>query len=98
MKVNDAALQHLLGTYGPKGKSVGGPQPSKDSQRPASPKDEVSLSSEGQELQRMIRAANQADDVRAERVEEIRRQMQSGNYVLDPHKIANRMLGSGAGE
>ena len=93
MKVNETALQNLLRAYSPKesgsNKGAKGSQGASDS----SQGDEISISTEGQTLQRAIQAAQQASDVRNERVAEIRAQMQAGQYLLDPQAIADRMLG-----
>src|SRR5579884_2805063 len=98
MKVNESALQTLLRAYSPK--ESGSNKGAASSQGAGSPAsgDEVSISSEGQTLQRAIQAALQAGDVRAERVAEIRAKMQAGQYLLDPQAIADRMLGVNGGQ
>ncbi|MBV9119511.1 MAG: flagellar biosynthesis anti-sigma factor FlgM [Chloroflexi bacterium] len=97
MKVNDAALQQVLRAYSPK--QTGESSSSNNTDAGASVRgDEVTLSSEGQELQRAIRAAQQVEDVRSERVDQIRTQIRTGQYLLDPQKIASKMLGLGDGE
>lgn len=100
MKVNETALQQLLRAYNPKvtGESnaaKGGAAPADEAQ---SPSDAITISSEGQELQRAIKAAQQTDEVRSERVDQIRTQLRTGSYLLDPQAIANRMLGLGGGQ
>ena len=96
MKVNETALQHLLRAYNPKDAGAAKGGQAGDASSPASSLgDQISISSEGQGLQRAIQAAQQASDVRAERVAEVRAKMQAGQYLLDPHAIADRMLGVG---
>ncbi len=94
MRINDAALQQVLQSYKPNGTASGKSQRT-SSANGSSPNDQVSISAEGQSLQRLIRAAQDAGDVRSQRVAEIQAQIQSGTYVIDPQAIANRMLGIG---
>ena len=98
MKINETALQQILQAYTPKAKGDTKAQRGDAAEPPVSSGDQISLSNAGQELQRMIRAAQSANDVRGERVDQIRTQLTSGSYVLNPQQIANRMLGLGGGE
>jgi flagellar biosynthesis anti-sigma factor FlgM len=99
MKIDETALRQILQAYGPKGKAVSGAARPADADGAAGGRgDEITISSEGQVLQRMIRAAQQADEVRAARVQELRTKLRTGSYVLDPHVIANRMLGLSGGD
>lgn len=93
LRINDAALQQILQTYSPKGKAGPSGTQRTDGTTGAGGSDEITLSSAGQELQKMIRAAIQASDVRAERVQELKNKLMNGSYVLDPQLIANSMLG-----
>ena len=94
MKVNDAALQHILQSYDPKRPAGADKSQSGTGAAAAGSRgDQISISTQGQELQRAIRAAQQADEVRAERVSEIRTRLRSGQYLLNPQQIADRMLG-----
>jgi flagellar biosynthesis anti-sigma factor FlgM len=92
--VNDAALQQALQSYGVKQPAASEKTSSGDATNGAGSRgDQISISTEGQELQRAIRAAQQADEVRAERVAELRTSLRSGKYLLNPQQIADRMLG-----
>lgn len=95
MKINETALQRIVRSYSPK---VGSGTAAGQKASPAAGSDEISLSADAQGLQRMMRAAQAASGVRGERVAEIRSQINSGGYVLDPAKIANRMLGLSGGD
>ena len=97
MKVNPAALQQILQAYDPKTKGAAGAQQG-DATQSSQPGDEITLSAQGQELQRMIQAAQNAEDVRAGRIDEIRTQLRTGQYLIDPQQIANKMLGLGGGQ
>lgn len=54
--------------------------------------DSVTLSERAAALQRARRAAKAAPDVRAARVEELRQQVASGTYVVDPDALARSLL------
>ncbi len=98
MKISEAAIQQILQSYGPRPSGKSGAQQT-GSAAPAPQGDEVTLSAEGLELQRLIRAAQRVEDVRGEQVEAIRTKLRTGSYLLDPQMIANKMLGfSGTGQ
>ena len=97
-RINEAALQQILQAYSPKGKAgSGGPQRT-DGTGSTERSDEITISDRGQELQRIIRAAHQVDEVRAQRVMELQTQLRTGSYLLDPQLIANKMLGLSGGD
>ncbi len=58
----------------------------------ASPAASVSLSERSRELHAVLAAAAAAADVRAERVDAIRRQLDAGTYRIDPVAVARAML------
>src|SRR5579872_5791516 len=92
MRIDEGALRQILQSYGPKGQGVPGSTRRTD---PAATGggDAITISNEGQELQRLIRAAQASDGVRSERVQELQSQLRTGGYVLDPELIAQSMLG-----
>ena len=100
LRINDAALQQILQTYSPKGKPAPNPIQLTDGVGSSDGGDQITLSNQGQELQQMIKSAQQAGDVRAELVQELKQRLMSGSYQLDPQLIANNMLGlsGGAGD
>jgi flagellar biosynthesis anti-sigma factor FlgM len=98
MKIDEAALRQILQSYGPKGQGVPGNQQRTDAATSGSPTDEITISSEGQELQRLIRAAQASDGIRSQRVLELQTQLRTGGYMLDPQLIANSMLGFSGGD
>jgi flagellar biosynthesis anti-sigma factor FlgM len=96
MRVDEAALRQILQSYNAdrtggagKGQRAGGGA--------AGQSDQITISPEGQELQRLIQAAHLAEDVRTEVVEEVRTRIRTGAYLLDPQSVANKMLGLGEG-
>jgi flagellar biosynthesis anti-sigma factor FlgM len=96
MRIDEAALRQIMQSYGPKGQGVPGARQA-DGATGGGKGDEITISSEGQELQRLIRAAQAADGARSERVLELQQQLRTGGYVLDPQLIANSMLGISGG-
>jgi flagellar biosynthesis anti-sigma factor FlgM len=94
MKIDEAALRQILQSYGPKGQGTPGNLRRSDPAASGNNRgDEITISSEGQELQRMIRAAQAADGIRSERVQQLQEQLRTGSYVLNPQLIAQNMLG-----
>ncbi len=98
MKIDETALRQILQAYGPKGKVSSGAPRSAEEGAATSRSDEITISSEAQDLQRMIRAAQTTDEMRTERVQELKTKLRTGGYVLDPQLIANRMLGLSGGD
>ncbi|HEY3118663.1 MAG TPA: flagellar biosynthesis anti-sigma factor FlgM [Chloroflexota bacterium] len=70
---------------------VGKPHPY-DQQLPDGPEAAVEVSDEARLLQRTKQLAQATPDVRKERVAEIRRQIESGTYQVDPRQLARRIL------
>ncbi|MHC1726122.1 MAG: flagellar biosynthesis anti-sigma factor FlgM [Syntrophobacteraceae bacterium] len=54
--------------------------------------DRVQLSQDYLELAQAQKAMTAAEDIRIEKVEQIRNQIESGNYLIQPAAIAGRML------
>ncbi|SRR5712692_3259470 len=93
MRIEPNAAQRDVQSYATK-RVAADEQPRTSADAPAA---EVSISPEAQELQRYIRAAQSVDDIRHDRVDDIRTQLRSGAYQLDPHSIATKMLGGSHG-
>ncbi|MDH4084076.1 MAG: flagellar biosynthesis anti-sigma factor FlgM [Nitrospira sp.] len=55
-------------------------------------KDEVQISSQAKELQRIRELANQPDPERAERVESIRRSLESGTYDVSGRAVGDALV------
>lgn len=62
------------------------PQPTSD------PNAAVELSSEGRALMRASQIARSTPDVRADRVAELRAQVEAGTYRVNSHDLARRIL------
>jgi negative regulator of flagellin synthesis FlgM len=60
----------------------------------AGPAATVSLSTRSRELHGALARVHETPDVRADRVAEVRRRLESGTYVIDPTRIARGILDS----
>ena len=54
--------------------------------------DKISISAKGKELAELVAATKELPDIRVEKVEAIKKAIQSGNYNLDPLRIAEKIL------
>ena len=88
MRINDYRAAQIGQTYGPQGTAESGAKAKKAGART----DGTSLSAAAQELLKARRAVQEAPDVRADLVEELRRQVQAGTYKVDAREIARRIL------
>ncbi|MBI3970825.1 MAG: flagellar biosynthesis anti-sigma factor FlgM [Chloroflexi bacterium] len=86
MKIGDIRAAQIAQAYGPQ--NAGPAKPKRLGQRA----DEASLSSEARALLAARRAAHDAPEVRAERIAELRRQVQSGTYQVDAATLAAKLL------
>jgi negative regulator of flagellin synthesis FlgM len=66
-----------------------------DSAKPVSAEhrvDQVDVSSMGKEISKLVERAKQLPDIRQERVEALRQQVQSGKYEVSSKQIADAIL------
>jgi negative regulator of flagellin synthesis FlgM len=54
--------------------------------------DQLALSSRAEEMKAARAALAEAPEVRAQRVAELKAQVQNGTYQVDPDKVAERIL------
>jgi flagellar biosynthesis anti-sigma factor FlgM len=95
LNVNPAGIQQVLQSYND-ARNVGAPKAQTNDDSSSAPQtDEITISPEAQELQRLVQSAHLAEDVRGEQIQEIRTRLRTGAYMLDPQAIAARMLGLG---
>ena len=92
MRINDYRAAQIAQTYGPQGTAESGAKAKKAGARAVGMGDGTSLSSAAQELLKARRAVQDAPDVRADLVAELRRQVQAGTYKVDAREIARRLL------
>ncbi len=55
-------------------------------------KDKVELSGRAREIDALKKAINELPDVRTDKVEEIKKAIETGNYRIDPGKILRRLI------
>lgn len=53
---------------------------------------ETEISAKGKELAKAREVASSAPDVREEKIAEIKQRMAGGNFKVDPHAVAERMV------
>jgi len=58
-------------------------------------RERAEISSAKAEVEKVLEEAKRVSDVREKLVEEIRRAIESGDYVVDVEKIARKLLGGG---
>ena len=88
MRINDYRASQIAQTYGPQGT----PDPGAKAKKAGTRTDGTSLSSAAQELLKARRAVHEAQEVRADLVAELRRQVQAGTYQVDARNIARKLL------
>jgi len=54
--------------------------------------DEVSLSDDAREIANAIKSASKIDDVRIEKIEELKARIKSGNYNIDGKLVAEKII------
>jgi negative regulator of flagellin synthesis FlgM len=73
---------------------VNAPETTVEAAETERPDDKVSLSNASREMQAAEEAVAATPDVRQDRVDEIKMAVESGNYDMDPAKIADKMVGA----
>lgn len=70
------------------------PEPKETSQatQKAASSDRVDISGKAREIAELMAVISQMPDVRAEKVAEIKKAVESGNYTINPSKIAESIL------
>lgn len=90
MIISRTQVQNLLKVYE---KTLGNKQVGNvDSSQPVARKDDVNISEASKLKQKVLQAVNQADDIRMDKVNGIKEQMESGNYKVDDADVAQKMI------
>jgi flagellar biosynthesis anti-sigma factor FlgM len=89
MKISDFRVAQIAQTYGPQGLGDSGAVKGK---KAAPRSDAAALSPEAQQLLKGRRAVQDAPDVRAGLVAELRRRVQDGSYRVDEQALAQRLM------
>jgi negative regulator of flagellin synthesis FlgM len=89
VRISNEQTQQILAAQG-----VKAPKPAKGAEaaRPVSGSDAVSVSTQGQDISKAIAAYGNIQDVRADRVAELRAQITGGSYNVSGQNIAESML------
>ncbi|HMK50630.1 MAG TPA: flagellar biosynthesis anti-sigma factor FlgM [Thermodesulfovibrionales bacterium] len=61
-------------------------------EKPRTLSDKVDISGKGKEIAELMAAVNQLPDVRSDKVEAVKKAIESGTYKIDPRKIAEKFL------
>lgn len=83
----DHLAKLLLGVQGTESRKGSQSQP-----HPAAGQDAVQISSRAKELQRIQALANEPDEARAQRVEQIRQSIDSGTYDVSGRKVGDAVI------
>jgi negative regulator of flagellin synthesis FlgM len=59
----------------------------------SSPEEKVNLSATARDIQKLKNLINQLPDVRSEKVENLKKQVDQGTYKVDSEKVAGKMVG-----
>ncbi len=89
MKISSNQVQSLLKIYG---KTLKLPNQSVRTERGRLKADNVMISGEGKLMQKAIQAARQAEDIRQDKVEELRAAIATGVYEVSPEDVAEQMI------
>jgi flagellar biosynthesis anti-sigma factor FlgM len=88
MRINDYRAAQIAQNYGLPGATDANARAKKPDQRA----DGASLSPAAQSVLTARRAVQESQEVRADLVAELRRQVQEGSYRVDAHALARRIL------
>jgi len=89
MKISSNQVQSLLKVYG---KTLKLSNRGLRAERGRLKADNVTISGEGKLMQKAIQAARQAEDIRQDKVEELREAVATGVYEVSPEDVAEQMI------
>lgn len=90
MMISRTQVQNLLKVYE---RTLGNKQVGKvDSSQPVARKDDVNISEASKLKQKVLQAVNQTADIRTDKVNEIKAQIDSGTYQVDNGDVAQKMI------
>ncbi|MGI6697738.1 MAG: flagellar biosynthesis anti-sigma factor FlgM [Clostridia bacterium] len=91
MKINDGGLGKILGIY--KKQGIQPSRPDKAGEvKGAAGRDKIELSTNAQDFQVALKALGQVPEIRAEKVEELKAKITSGQYKVDAGEVADSIL------
>lgn len=89
MIISKAQVQNLLQVYG-KNKSVNRVESAPAAQ--SIKRDALAISDESRIKQKAMQAIRQADDIRLDKVEDLRERISAGTYTLTDDEVAEKMI------
>jgi negative regulator of flagellin synthesis FlgM len=90
-KVNDASAQMIQQYQKVDSVKIEGEKPATAGAAIAT--ERVDLSNKAKDIQKIKQVLDQTPEVREEKVQELKRQIESGSYAINPGRIADKMLG-----
>jgi flagellar biosynthesis anti-sigma factor FlgM len=90
MKIKDSLYKQIQPFEGPKPEEAA--RTRKDSGKVSPDGDQVHFSEHARDLARTLKAATEADDVRPQKVEDLKQRIQSGAYQPDSRETAARII------
>ncbi|MDD4602027.1 MAG: flagellar biosynthesis anti-sigma factor FlgM [Negativicutes bacterium] len=90
MIISGKQVQNVLKAYGEQTKAAQNTKNEKSG--PVQKQDEVILSSEAKEFGQILQSIKKLPDVREDKVNEISKKLDSGNYTIEAKDIAEQMI------
>lgn len=90
MIISSSQVQNLLKVYGKSLKLPNQNSSSEVARNKAT--DNVMISGEGKLMQKAIQAVQQAEDIRPDKVEELKQAVTTGTYEVSPDEVAEQMI------
>jgi negative regulator of flagellin synthesis FlgM len=91
MKIKDSVYKAIQPFEKPKTEESGARDRKLDG-RTSSEGDQVTFSEHARDMAKTMKAAREADDIRTDKVAEIKNRIQSGTYQTDSKEIARKLL------
>ncbi len=99
MQISNNQMNKILSLYAQQSKATAAKGKTTDpsaTAKPAAQRDELVLSDRAREIQLAMKAAKAAPDIREERVQALKEQIQSGTYSVPAEDVARMMLNRAA--
>jgi len=90
MKINNNNISKMLSAYNKQ--NLNTTKTKENESTRLKRKDEINISDEAKEIQSLMKKLKDMPEVRQEKINEIKEKINSGNYEIDPEKIAEKML------
>lgn len=90
MIISKSQVQNIIKAYNSQANA--GKVNKKEGVKPAAGKDSISISDESRIKQQVFKAAKQAPDIRADKVEELRERISAGTYTVSDDEVAEKMI------